>query len=165
QKDHLLDFGLNKLKLTPEQQEQLTIIHSDQFKTFTLTGSQKNILNSLSPLIREDKYSEESLQLFKSLNLKPQQQNFFVREEIIPDPNTQFGSVKSSYLPLKTKFLGGEQKVLRVKLKEQEQQERVELVQKKKNSILKSLLEFGCEVQKVNQNLQFAEKKLKKEIP
>lgn len=46
QKDHLLDFGLNKLTLTEEQAEQLEVIHPDQFKTFALNGPQKNILNS-----------------------------------------------------------------------------------------------------------------------
>ncbi|CAG8583877.1 11066_t:CDS:2 [Cetraspora pellucida] len=105
QKQHLLDFGLNKLKLASPQKEELTIIHPDQFKTFSLTGPQKNILNSLSPLIKEDKYSENSLQLFRSLNLKSHHQTFFVREEIIPDPNTAFGVAKSSYLSLKIKSL------------------------------------------------------------
>ena len=46
QKDHLLDFGLNKLSLTEEQAEKLTETHPDTFKTFPLTPEQKNILNS-----------------------------------------------------------------------------------------------------------------------
>jgi outer membrane murein-binding lipoprotein Lpp len=117
QKDHLLDFGLNRLILTEEQKENLTDIHPDQFRTFSLTGEQKNILNSLAPLIREDKYSNDSLQLLKSLNLKPTTQTFLVQEEIIPDPHLAFGTPKSSYLPLKEKFLKGEQKALR-KLRE-----------------------------------------------
>src|SRR4051794_20536666 len=103
---------MNKLELTEEQTEQLAVIHPDQFKTFALTGQQKNILNSLAPLIREDKYSLEALELLKSLHLKPASSTFLVNEEIIPDPNTDFGTPKSSYLPLKIKFLQGEQQSL-----------------------------------------------------
>jgi outer membrane murein-binding lipoprotein Lpp len=143
QKDHLLDFGLNKLKLTEEQQENLTDIHSDQFRTFSLTGEQKNILNSLAPLIREDKYSNDSLQLLKSLSLKPTTQTFLVQEEIIPDPHLAFGTPKSSYLPLKEKFLKGEQKTLR-KIKEQEDKKlSEEKLKESKLSILRSLMSFA----------------------
>jgi hypothetical protein len=145
QKDHLLDFGLNKLKLTEEQQENLAEIHPDQFRTFSLSGEQKNILNSLAPLIREDKYSNDSLQLLKSLSLKPTTQTFLVQEEIIPDPHLAFGTPKSFYLPLKEKFLKGEQKTLR-KIKEIEDKKlSEEKLQENKLSILESLMEFANE--------------------
>src|SRR5437762_11728470 len=117
-----MDFGLNEIKLTSEQKERLTEIHSDTFKNFSLTGEQKNILNSLAPLIREDKYSLEALEILKSLKLKPNVQTFLVQEEIIPDPHTAFGTTKSSYLPLKEKFLKGEQKILRIKEAERQKQ-------------------------------------------
>jgi hypothetical protein len=152
QKDHLLDFGLNRLELTEEQAEQLSEVHPDTFKTFVLNGEQKNILNSLAPLIREDKYSEESLQLLKSLHLKPSTQTFLVQEEIIPDPNTSFGFSKSSYLPLKEKFLKGEQKTLR-KIKEIEEKKlNEEEIKQSKLSILRSLMEF---VKKHRSNVWF----------
>ncbi|CAG8473907.1 14673_t:CDS:10 [Ambispora leptoticha] len=128
------------LKLTEEQQAQLEVIHPDQFKTFSLTGPQKNILNSLSPLIREDKYSEEALQLLKSLHLKPATQTFLVQEEIIPDQHTAFGTPKSSYLPLKEKFLKGEQKTLRKKKEIAEKKlNKEEIKQNKLSDILLTL--------------------------
>jgi hypothetical protein len=145
QKDHLLDFGLNKLKLTEEQEENLTNLHPDQFKTFSLTGEQKNILNSLAPLIREDKYSKESLELLKSLQLKPNVQTFLTQEEIIPDSHNSFGTPKSSYLPLKEKFLKGEQKTLR-KIKELAKKKLSEKqIKEHKLSILESLINFAEE--------------------
>ncbi|CAG8504118.1 10020_t:CDS:2 [Cetraspora pellucida] len=112
QRENLENMGL---KLTLEQQEQLTIVHSDTFKTFSLTDPQKNILNSLSPLIREDKYSENSLQLLRSLNLKSNQQAFFTNEEIIPDPNTQFGTAKKK-----------QKKLAAIALEDQEERQRIE---------------------------------------
>lgn len=143
QKDHLLDFGLNKLKLTEEQKKNLAEIHPDQFKTFSLTSDQKNILNSLAPLIREDKYSQESQELLKSLQLQPNVQTFLTQEEIIPEPHTAFGTPKSSYLPLKAKFLKGEQKTLR-KIKEQEEKKlSEEQIKENKLSILESLMSFA----------------------
>ena len=154
QKDSLLDFGLNKLKLTEEQQENLAEIHPDQFKTFSLTGDQKNILNSLAPLIRENKYSKESLELLKSLHLKPNTATFLVQEEIIPDQHTSFGIPKSSYLPLKEKFLKGEQKTL-WKIKEQKEKKlSEEQIKQNKLSILHSLLTFANHQEKsLNLNL------------
>jgi hypothetical protein len=140
QKDHLLDFGLNKLTLTEEQAEQLAEVHPDTFKTFSLNGEQKNILNSLAPLVREDKYSLESLKLLKTLHLKPNTTTFLVGEEIIPDPNTQFGAIKSNYLPLKEKFLKGEQQTLR-KIKESEEKKlNEEEIKHNKLSILNALM-------------------------
>src|SRR3954468_21872671 len=109
------------------------------FKVFSLTGQQKNILNSLAPLIREDKYSEASLTLLKSLHLKPASSTFLVQEEIIPDPHTGFGAVKSSYLPLKEKFLTGEQKILRAKLEQKQKKVSEEQIRNKKTSIVNSL--------------------------
>jgi hypothetical protein len=154
QKDHLLDFGLNKLKLSEEQQENLAEIHPDQFRTFSLTGEQKNILNSLAPLIREDKYSKENLELLKSLQLKPTTQTFLVQEEIIPDPHLAFGTPKSSYLPLKEKFLKGEQKTLR-KLKELEDQKlSEEKLKEAKLSIISNLMSFA-EERFANTSLEF----------
>ncbi|CAI2182384.1 2035_t:CDS:2 [Funneliformis geosporum] len=143
QKQHLLDFGCNKLKLTEEQAERLKAVHPDTFKTFPLTGQQKNILNSLAPLIREDKYSEESLNLLKSLNLKPANQTFLVQEEIIPDPHTSFGKSKSSYLPLKEKFLAGEQRIIRAKEEVQAKKLNEEQIKDNKLSILRNLMEFA----------------------
>ncbi|CAI2178382.1 2464_t:CDS:10 [Funneliformis geosporum] len=139
QKQHLLDFGCNKLKLTEEQAEQLKEVHPDSFKTFALTGQQKNILNSLAPLTREDKYSEESLALLKQLNLKPANQTFLVQEEIIPDPHTQFGKSKSSYLPLKEKFLQGEQRIIRAKAETRQKKLAEKKIKENKLSILRSL--------------------------
>jgi hypothetical protein len=57
--------------------------------------------------------------------------SFLVQEEIIPNPHTDFGARKSDYLPLKIKFLEGEQRTLR-KIKEQEEKK---LVKKKLDRI------------------------------
>jgi len=97
----------------------------------------------LAPLIREDKYSSESLELLKSLQLKPTTQTFLVQEEIIPDPHHSFGAPKSSYLPLKTKFLKGEQKTLRKIREIEEKKLSEEKIQEDKLSILRSLMNYA----------------------
>jgi len=85
----------------------------------------------------------ESLTLLKSLQLKPNNQTFLVQEEIIPDPNTSFGTTKSNYLPLKEKFLKGEQKTLR-KIKESEEKKlNEEEIKHNKLSILNALMNWG----------------------
>ncbi|MCE8163785.1 MAG: hypothetical protein I3274_06275 [Candidatus Moeniiplasma glomeromycotorum] len=156
QKNSILDFGLNKLILTEEQKGKLVKTHPDTFKTFALNPEQKNILTSLAPLIREDKYSEESLDLFyqeikenedKKIRIKPWFKYttliFLVQEEIIPELQTSFGVVKNNYLPLKEKFLKGEWIILR-KMKEAEEKEiREQEIQENKLSILGSLLTFA----------------------
>jgi hypothetical protein len=81
--------------------------------------------------------------LLKDLSLKPSTSTFLVQEEIIPDQYTSFGTPKSSYLPLKEKFLKGEQKTLR-KVKEiQEKKLNEEQIKQNKLSILESLMEFA----------------------
>ncbi|CAI2201246.1 12011_t:CDS:1, partial [Funneliformis geosporum] len=114
------------------------------------------------PLIRENKYSLESLELLKSLNLKPNSTTFLVQEEIIPDLHTAFGTTKSSYLPLKEKFLKGEQKTLR-KVKElAEKKLSEEQIQENKLSILKSLMNFAeLNISSSEISLIFSEKRLK----
>lgn len=127
--------------LTEEQKTQLINLHLDTFRIFPLNEQQKNILQALAPLTREDKYSEDSLPILHSLELKPSHLSFLVNEEIIPNPNLDFGEVKSSYLPLKTKFLAGEQKTLRKEREAQEKQLRAEEILANKQSIITSLLE------------------------
>jgi hypothetical protein len=117
-------------------------------------------LNSLAPLIKKDKYSEETLNLLFQKNhidektgnvirtkpwFKSSTINFLVQEEIIPDPHTQFGKAKSSYLPLKEKFLAGEQRIIRAKLEAEQEEFSGEQIKQKKLSILHSLMEFAQE--------------------
>jgi hypothetical protein len=59
-----LKAGLSRINLTEEQKETLTHLHPDTFNTFPLTNQQKTILQALTPLTKEDKYSEDSLDLF-----------------------------------------------------------------------------------------------------
>jgi len=66
-----------------------------------------------------------------------------VQEEILPDTNTQFGEVKSPYLPLKLKFLSGEKKVLDEQAKEEQKQTNQEELTERKLSIVHSLMEFA----------------------
>ncbi|CAG8648047.1 954_t:CDS:2 [Ambispora gerdemannii] len=143
QKNDLLKFAVEKVNLTEEQKQELAVIHSDGLKTFSLNEKQENLMKTLAPLIKEDKYSEESLKLLKTLSLKSSALTFFINEKILPNPNLDFGEVKDTYLPLKTKFLSGEQKVL-IKQKEQtaKQANREELIANKQ-SILNSLLDFA----------------------
>ena len=137
----MLSFGLNKVELSEEQKENLSKLHSDAFKTFVFSEQQKTILQSLAPLTQEDKYSPNSLQLLRSLQLKPSSLSFLVSEEIIPNPHTDFGETKSPYLPLKTKFLEGEQKTLLTQLKEQQKQANQQEVINKKLATLNNLLD------------------------
>jgi len=148
QKEHLLDFGLSKLTLTENQKQNL--LNTDQFKTFSLMEEQKNILTSLAPLTQENKHSSNSLQLLRSLNLKPASFSFLTSEEIIPNPHTDFGETKSPYLPLKTKFLEGEQKTLRKLKEEQEKKTSKEEIRQSKLSILRSLMIFAEEEMEEN---------------
>src|SRR5205814_4521373 len=100
-------------------------------------------LSALAPLTREDKYSKDSLQLLNSLSLKSTSLNFLTSEEILPDPNLEFGEVTSPYLPLKLKFLLVEQKILTKQRELQEKQQKEQEIKQKKLSILESLLEFA----------------------
>ncbi|CAG8470745.1 8142_t:CDS:2, partial [Racocetra fulgida] len=149
QKQPLLKAGLSRVNLTEEQKNQLVNLHPDTFKIFSLNEQQKNILQALAPLTREDKYSEDGLQIVRKLELKPSSQNFLVNEEIIPNPNLDFGEVKSPYLPLKLKFLTGEQKILRKEREAQEKQLRAEEILANKQSIITSLLDQGTEKEAV----------------
>jgi hypothetical protein len=105
-----------------------------------LTEEQKNILQNLAPLTKEDKHSERSLKILHSLQLKSSSLSFLVNEEILPNPNLDFGETKSPYLPLKIKFLEGEQKTLREQVKLKEKQIREEEIKEQKFSIIRSLL-------------------------
>jgi len=116
------------------------LLNTDQFKTFALTEEQKNILQNLAPLTKEDKHSERSLKILHSLQLKSSSLSFLVNEEILPNPNLDFGETKSPYPPLKIKFMEGEQKILREQAKVQERKLREEEIQEQKLSIIHSLL-------------------------
>src|SRR6185369_17548293 len=151
QKNSLLGFGCSKIQLTEEQQENL--LNTEQLRNFALTEPQKNILQSLAPLTREVKYSKESLQLLRSLNLKPTTLSFLVNEEILPNPNLDFGEAKSPYLPLKIKLLEGEQKTLQKQQELQTKQIRQEEVEKNKQSIILSLVEFAEETKQEDEEL------------
>ncbi|CAG8687119.1 11375_t:CDS:2, partial [Ambispora gerdemannii] len=138
--NHLLKFGLEKIELNEEQKAELALIHSDNLPTFPFTDQQKNILTSLAPLTRQDKYSAESLELLNSLSLKSTNLNFFTNAEILPNPNLDFGESKDTYLPLKIKFLSGEQKTLLAEIKQRKKQANRTEIQANKDSILISLL-------------------------
>ncbi|CAG8725998.1 5638_t:CDS:2, partial [Ambispora leptoticha] len=114
QKNDLLKFAVEKVNLTEEQQAELTVIHPDELKSFALNEQQENLLTTLAPLTREDKYSEEN-----------------------------FGEVKDTYLPLKTKFLQGEQKILQKATEQLKKQLSQQELQANKQSILDSLLVFA----------------------
>jgi len=121
-----------------------------------LTEEQKNILQNLAPLTKENKYSEKGLKVLRSLQLKSSSLSFLVNEEIVPNPNLDFGETKSPYLPLKVKFLEGEQKILREQAKVRERVLREEEIQEQKFSIIRSLLTLAQkreEGQSLNINL------------
>jgi hypothetical protein len=137
-----LNFGLQRITLTENQQENLLNLSSDRFKTFSLEEEQKNILQSLAPLARENKYSNNSLQLLNSLQLKPTSLSFFINEEILPNPNLDFGETTSPYLPLKLKFLLSEQKVLQKEAELAKKEQREEEIEEKKAAIFEALEKF-----------------------
>ncbi|CAG8603417.1 7360_t:CDS:1 [Ambispora gerdemannii] len=143
QSNHLLKFGLEKVNLTEEQKQELATVHPDTFPTFPFTDQQKNILKSLAPLTRKDKYSAPTLELLNSLSLKTNNLIFFTNAEILPNPNLDFGENPDPYLPLKTKFLSGEQKILRKTAEQKEKQISQQELQDNKQSILNSLLDFA----------------------
>jgi sulfur carrier protein ThiS len=112
-------------------------------KTFTLDAQQKHILQTLAPLIQEYKYSLAAKELLDALGLPPNKVNLLVREEIFPNPYTEFGEVKNAYLPLKLHYLSGQQKILRAAEKVRQAQLRQEEIQERKQQLLKSLLRFA----------------------
>ena len=124
--------------MTEEQQENLT--NTGNLKSFSLQPQQKNILTSLSPLLKENRYSEEAHELINSLDLKFNNLSFLVNQQIIPNPQTDFGKAPNPYLTLKTKFLEGEQKTLREEAKVKEKQTKEEEIQEQKFSIVRALL-------------------------
>ncbi|CAG8774561.1 12532_t:CDS:2, partial [Ambispora leptoticha] len=105
EKENILRLLVNTLNLSPEQQAYLEKMGISFFnarlKTFALSEQQKNILAALAPLTREEKYSKDNLQLLNSLSLKPSSLTFFTSENILPNPNFDFGQITSPYLPLK----------------------------------------------------------------
>ncbi|WNE40635.1 MAG: Major outer membrane lipoprotein Lpp [Mycoplasmataceae bacterium] len=143
QKNQLLSFGLARINLSENQKESLANLATNQFKTFSLSEEQKTILQSLAPLTKEEKYSETSLNILNSLQLKSTSLKFLLSEEIIPNPNTDFGKATNPYLPLKNKFLLGEQKTLKLIEKEKQKQLKSEEIKERKLSIITSLLEFA----------------------
>ncbi|WNE40138.1 MAG: Major outer membrane lipoprotein Lpp [Mycoplasmataceae bacterium] len=142
QKNQLLSFGLQRINLNQKQKGNLVNLANNQFRNFSLSEEQKTILQSLAPLTKEEKYSESSLELLKSLQLKTTSLIFLISEQITPDPNTDFGKITNPYLPLKTKFLLGEQRILQLAEKEKTKQQKAEEINNQKLSIIASLLDF-----------------------
>ena len=140
--------------MTEEQQTNLT--HAANLKSFPLQPQQKNILTSLSPLLKENRYSAESQELLQSLNLKFNSLSFLVNHQIIPNPHTDFGKVPNPYLTLKTKFLEGEQKTLREEAKVKEKQTKEEEIQEQKLSIIRSLLALFSGVKDKDLNISLS---------
>jgi len=81
--------------------------------------------------------------------------SFLVNNQIIPNPQTDFGKVPNSYLILKTKFLAGEQKILKEQAKVQEKQLREEEIQEQKISIIRALLNLAQQ-RKAGQSLNIS---------
>ena len=131
---------MSRIELTEEQQENLT--NAANLKNFSLQPQQKNILTSLAPLLKENRYSQETHELLNSLDLKFNSLSFLVNQQIIPNPHTDFGQAPNPYLTLKTKFLDGEQKELREETKIREKFLREEEIQEQKISIVRSLLKL-----------------------
>lgn len=148
-----MKFGLSRINLTQEQQENLT--HAANLKNFSLQPQQKNILTSLAPLLKENRYSEESRELLNSLDLKFNSLSFLVNQQIIPNPHTDFGKAPNPYLILKTKFLEGEQKELCEEAKIREKALREEEIQEQKLSIIRSLLTLA-QKREENQSLNIS---------
>ena len=142
QKNQLLSFGLNKINLSKEQQENLLNLSPERFPTFSLTAEQKNILQSLAPLTRHDKYSLHACELLKELHLKPTALLFFAQEEILPHPNFDFGAQTSPYLPLKIKYLAGEQKIFAHQANWAKKEQNKQAIAEEKLSIIASLVQF-----------------------
>jgi hypothetical protein len=138
-----LNFGLGKINLNEKQREKLINLAFNQFKTFALSEEQKTILTSLAPLTKEEKFSENSLELLNSLKVKQSALKFFISEQIFPDPHTDFGKPTNPYLPLKNKFLLGEQKTLQLVEKEKQKELSQTRIRKNKLAIIQSLLLFG----------------------
>ncbi|CAH1760040.1 1608_t:CDS:10 [Entrophospora sp. SA101] len=147
EKENILRLLITNLNLTSEQRnaledigQELANLSPERLKTFAFAEPQKTILQSLAPLTKEFKHSPQSLALIRSLGLKATNLSFLVQEEIIPDPNTQFGETKSPYLPLKLKFLQGEQKALEQEAKARQKETDQEEIAENKRSILKRLM-------------------------
>ncbi|CAJ0836763.1 8501_t:CDS:10 [Entrophospora sp. SA101] len=143
EKENILRLLITNLNLTSEQRnaledigQELANLSPERLKTFAFAEPQKTILQSLAPLTKEFKHSPQSLALIRSLGLKATNLSFLVQEEIIPDPNTQFGETKSPYLPLKLKFLQGEQKALEQEAKARQKETDQEEIAENKRSIL-----------------------------
>ncbi|CAG8479840.1 4112_t:CDS:2 [Racocetra persica] len=157
QKNNLLRFGLSKLQLTEEQnQNLLNLAYPEGFQTFVFHEEQDSILRVLAPLIQEYKHSSAAKELINALQLKTSHLNFFVKEGIFPNPHTDFGPVPEAYWLLRTKFLLGEQKLLRQQEKARLKTEREEEIQARKQLIIQSLGHFAEEKLKAKQSLNIS---------
>ena len=81
-----------------------------------------------------------------------------VNEDILPNPNLDFGLVTSPYLPLKLNFLLGEQKMLKKQLELVKKNQRGEEIKEKKLSIIEELIvnfpEKQTDLHKLNYSLE-----------
>ncbi|CAG8816594.1 21199_t:CDS:2, partial [Racocetra persica] len=123
QKNNLIHFGCQKITLTTEQKAVLlTRSYPEGLKAFRFEPEQKHLLQTLAPLTQEYKYSLAAKALLNSLDLPPAKINFLVREEISPNPHTEFGEPQNPYLPCKLQYLLGQQKILRAVEKVRQEQ-------------------------------------------
>src|SRR6185369_7976602 len=105
--------------------------------------SQESILKTLSPLKREYKYSAQQLAKIHSLKLENSAISYLVQQEIIPNPNLDFDQSKNPYQELKQTILVKNQRQIRQELAQLTKQQQKEEIEKVRNSLLPSLLEFS----------------------
>ncbi|CAI2193049.1 1210_t:CDS:2, partial [Funneliformis geosporum] len=137
QQDKLEDMGIKRVKLNPEEKENI-----GQPKP-KLTNQNESILKTLAPLAKEYKYSPSLLKSIQTLNLKYDTLSFFTQQQIIPDPNLEFGKPKDPYKLLKQQVIEKEQKKL---FKEQQAKEKAEALRRSqivRESLLPSLIKFA----------------------
>ncbi|RHZ36541.1 LPP leucine zipper domain-containing protein [endosymbiont GvMRE of Glomus versiforme] len=133
----LLRIGLEKIKLSEEEKQNLA---KSKVK---LSAQNENILKTLAPLRKEYKHSTNLLRNIQALKLKYESLSFFNQQQILPDLNTQFGTIKNPYQALKQQILEKEQKKLFKEQQEAEKEETRKRMQEVRKSLLPSLLEFA----------------------
>jgi len=142
QKDNFLKLGLAKIQFSETEKQELFITPLSKYK---ISPTHKNIINSLSPLIKEFKYSSQLLVAIKELTLPNSTLNILISENIIPNLNTDFTKSTTPYLALKSYFLKQKQHQFQKEILAKQKELSRQKAEEARQNLLPTLLEYGIQ--------------------
>ena len=140
QKENFLKLGLQKIQFSKAEKQELFTTPLSKYK---ISPTHKNIINSLSPLSKEFKYSLALLEQIKELKLSHSTLNILTNENIIPNLNTDFTKSTTPYLALKNVFLKQKQQEFQKEILAKQKELSKQKAEEARKTLLPSLLEYG----------------------